>query len=232
MSLLFVKVAPAIRKNERHRPIAEVVLIAFGVIVIVAVAASGCSHVVPSHDIPAKPEFIRAGVQAGDLVEVTTKDGEYREFKVTDVGTDVIEGPAETIRFAEIQSLVKRSWKEPAHPCGGGIPVGCSIPEVVLILSKRYQQQAEKFHPACVTHDFCYRHGFATYGVAREECDAVIYTDMKKACAGMGGLGALDVKEFGICQLAANQTFEAVRQHGEKHFLTTTSTYCEYRDDP
>jgi hypothetical protein len=203
-----------------------------GVIAVLAVAPYGCSHVVPSHDIRAKPEYIRAGVQKGDSVEITTKDGKYREFVVEDVGTDAIEGPSETIRFSEIQSIVKRSWKEPTHPCGGGIPVGCSIPEVVLLLSEDYKQQAEKFHPACVTHDFCYRHGFATYGATREECDDVIYTDMKKACAGVGGLGVLDVQEFGICQLAANQTFEAIRRHGEKHFQTAMSTYCEYREDP
>jgi hypothetical protein len=225
-------VARTIYKTEFHRPIAQTALIAFGMIVTLAVAAQGCSHVVPSHEIRPKPEFIRVGVQVGDSVEITTIDGKYREFVVEDVGTDTIEGPDETIRFSEIQSVVKRSWKEPAHPCGGGIPVGCSIPEVVLILSEDYEQQAEKFHPACVKHDFCYRHGFATYGATREECDTVIYEDMKKACGGMGGLGVLDVKEFGICQFAANQTFEAVRRHGEKHFRTTTSTYCEYREDP
>jgi coproporphyrinogen III oxidase len=112
------------------------------------------------------------------------------------------------------------------------MPVGCSIPEVVLILSERYKQQADKFHPACVTHDFCYRHGFATYGTTREECDTAIYDDMKKACKGLGGLGVLDVKEFGVCQVAANQTYEAIRRHGEKHYQTTTSTNCEYREDP
>lgn len=207
-------------------------LIAFGVAVALAVAASGCTHAVPSHDIRTKPEFIRAGVQAGDSVEITTKDGKYRELIVKDVGVDAIEGPAESIRFSDIQSIAKRSWKEPAHPCGGGIPVGCSIPEVVLILSEHYRKQAEKFHSACVTHDFCYRHGYVTYGATREECDAVIYTDMKTACGGSGGLGVLDVKKFGICQVAASQTFEAIRRYGEKHFLTTTSTYCEYREDP
>lgn len=93
------------------------------------------------------------------------------------------------------------------HPCGGGLPVGCSIPEVILLLSGEYEQQAEKFHPACVTHDFCYRHGFATYGATREECDAIIYDDMKKTCEGAGGLDVFD-------------------------FRTTTSTYCEYRVDP
>jgi len=174
----------------------------------------------------------QAGIQAGDLVEITTKNGKYREFVVEDVGTNYIEGPSETIRFNEIQSIVKRSWEEPAHPCGGSTPLGCSIPEVVLLLSDPYKQQAQKFHSSCVTHDFCYRHGFATYGATHAECDLVFYDDMKKACGGTGGLGVLDFEEFGKCQLAANSTYEAVRRYGEKYFRTTTSIYCEYREDP
>lgn len=208
------------------------VLITLGATAVLALGATGCSHAVPSHEIRADPEFIRVGVQVGDSVEITTKDGKYREFVVEDVGADAIAGSEETIRFSEIQSIVKRSWKAPAHPCGGGLPVGCSIPEVVLLLSEQYKQQADKFHPACVTHDFCYRHGFATYGTTREECDTVIYEDMKAACKGFGGLGVLDVKEFSVCQVAANQTYEAIRRHGEQHYQTATSTYCEYREDP
>jgi hypothetical protein len=210
----------------KRRPIALCVVAAW------ALGAYGCSHVTPSHEIRAKPEYIEAGVQTGDQVEITTKDGKYREFVVEDVSNNTIKGPSETIPFSDIQKIVKRSWTAPTHPCGGALPLGCSIPEVVLILSKEYAQQAEKFHPACVTHDFCSRHGVATYGATREECDTAMYDDMKKACKGMGGLGVLDVKEFGICQLAASQTYEAIRSHGEKHFQTTASTYCEYRDDP
>ncbi len=223
--------ARPINKIESYWAIAKV-SIAYGVIAALLISAHGCSHVVPSHSIPAKPEFIRVGVQTGDLVEITTKDGEYRKFVVQDIGIDTIEGPSETIRFSEIERIVKRSWKEPAHPCGGGLPVGCSIPEVVLLLSGDYEKQAEKFHPACVTHDFCYRHGVATYGVTRDECDTVFYNDMKKACKGLGGLSVLDIQGFATCQLAANQTYEAVRRRGEEHFQSTTSTYCEYREDP
>jgi len=195
----------------------------------VVAALCGCAQVVPSHEIRAKPEHIRSGVQVGDSIEVTTKDGEYREFEVTNVTANTIEGPTETIPFSEITHLVKRSWKKPEHPCGGGKPVGCSIPEVVLVLSDDYQQQADKFHPACVTHDFCYRHGSATYGAKREECDQLFYVNMKSACGGTAGLGRFDFKEYGLCQLAARQTFEAVRRYGEPHYLATTGSYCEYR---
>ena len=201
-------------------------IIAIGLVVA---TLCGCAQVVPSHEIRAKPEHIRAGVQVGDSIEVTTRDGQYREFEVTNVSVNTIEGPTETIPFSEITHLVKRSWKTPEHPCGGGKPVGCSIPEVVLVLSDVYKEQAEKFHPACVTHDFCYRHGFTTYGAKRDECDQAFYTNMKSACGGMAGLDRFDFKGYGICQLAARQTFEAVRRYGEPHYLATTGSYCEYR---
>ena len=60
----------------------------------------------------------------------------------------------------------------------------------------------------------------------------VFYDDMKKACGAKGVFGVLDIEDLGKCQLAASATYEAVRRYGEKYFRTTTSTYCEYREDP
>ena len=78
-------------------------------------------------------------------------------------------------------------------------------------------------------HDLCYRHGEATYGMTRKECDVEFYDNMKTACSGFKGLGVLDPEEFAKCQFAAKQTYEAVRTHGEKHFQSASSTYCAYR---
>jgi hypothetical protein len=196
------------------------------------VLLTGCAQVTPAHDIPVKPEYIKAGIQVGDTIEVTTLDGEVHRFEVVDVQPHEIAGPDGAIAVTNIRSIKKRSWTVPIHPCGNNEPVGCSIPDVVLVISSDYAEQAEKYHPACVTHDFCYRHGFATYGLVREQCDAEFLQDMKQACAGYGGLGRLDVEQYGICQLAASQTYEAVRRKGEPSFRTTGSTYCEYRPDP
>ena len=99
-------------------------------------------------------------------------------------------------------------------PCGSSEPLGCSVPTAVLVVSKDYEAQADKFHSACVTHDLCYRHGEATYGMT---------------CSGFKGLGVLDPEEFAKCQFAAKQTYEAVRTHGENHYHSATSTYCAYR---
>jgi hypothetical protein len=113
--------------------------------------------------------------------------------------------------------------------CGGSQPLGCSIPTAVLVVSEDYEEQADKFHGACVMHDLCYRHGEATYGMTRKECDVEFLDNMKAACSGFKGLGVLDPEEFAKCQFAAKQTYEAVRTHGEKHFQSATSTYCAYR---
>jgi hypothetical protein len=114
-------------------------------------------------------------------------------------------------------------------PCGGSQPLGCSIPTAILVVSEDYEAQADKFHDACVMHDLCYRHGEATYGTTREECDVEFYANMKVACSGFKGLGVLDPEDYAKCQFAAKQTYEAVRTHGEKHFQSATSTYCAYR---
>jgi hypothetical protein len=117
-------------------------------------------------------------------------------------------------------------------PCGDDEPLGCSIPPAIRTISKDYDEQADKFHHACVLHDLCYRHGAATYDLSREACDTEFYENMKSACKGSAGLGVLDPEEFAKCRFAALQTYEAVREHGEKHFRSAASSYCDYRAEP
>ena len=164
-------------------------------------------------------------------MEITTADGKERKFKVTKISGFGIEGGEEFIPLGEVTKIVKRSWSFPGHPCGDGEPVGCSIPEVVMLIEE-YGKQAEKFHPACVNHDFCYRHGYTTYGTPRAECDAVFLEEMKKACKGIANLGMIDIKDHSICLVSASQTYEAVRKYGEKHYRKDDSTYCDYAWEP
>lgn len=189
---------------------------------------AGCAQVTPKHEIPVRPDYIEAGIQAGDMIDVTTVDGEEKSFEVVDVRANAIVGPDGAIPISDIESIVKRSWTTPGHPCGNNEPVGCSIPDVVLLIDE-YSEQASKFHPACVVHDFCYRHGHATYGDTRERCDDEFLANMKQACGGTNPLNLLDAKAYSICNIAARQTYEAVRLKGEPHFRTTRSTVCEFR---
>ena len=195
---------------------------------VVLVVLAGCSYA-PKHEVRPKPEYIQAGVEAGDKVEIETVDGRKIEMRVIAVEGDALVGESERIAFADIETLVKRSWTEPAHPCGGSDPVGCSIPEVLTALSTDFEKQAGKFHPSCVQHDFCYRHGYTTYGLTREQCDRAFYDDMRKRCGEGGLLAVLDLKDASACRIAAKQLYEGVRRYGEKAYLKGASTYCEYR---
>ena len=200
-------------------------------ITVALILVAACARTAPSHDIPVRKEYIEAGVEPGDTVDITLADGGQKSFEVVGVGDGVIVAPDGDIPISDIRSIVKRSWTPPRHPCGANEPVGCSIPEVVLLLSDEYSQQAAKFHPACVKHDFCYRHGHATYGDTRELCDEEFLEDMREACGGASVLKILSAKEYTLCNVAARQTYEAVRAKGGPHFRTATSTSCEFRLD-
>lgn len=195
---------------------------------VLAMLVGSCS-VVPAHDIKPTPPFVMAGVQPGDRVEITTKDGQQYELIVTEVSAVSIKSENQAVVIADIDTLTKRSWSIPGHPCGAGEPVGCSVPEVLLILSDDLNEQIDKFRQPCATHDFCYRHGHATYGVERLECDTNFYDDMRETCGEDGVFDLLDYEDRALCELAANRIYEAVRKHGEPAFRTTASTYCEYR---
>jgi hypothetical protein len=117
-------------------------------------------------------------------------------------------------------------------PCGDQEPLGCSIPIAIRSISSDYDAQADKFHEACVLHDLCYRYGAATYDLSRDKCDTEFHENMKLACEGPARLGLLNPEDFAKCRLAALQTYEAVRQHGEKHYRSTASSYCDYRAIP
>lgn len=189
-------------------------------------ALQGCG-LVPAHEIPIRDEYIQAGVQPGDKIEVTTDDGTRHRLLVTSVGSKSIESADESIAFEDIDKLVKRSWSEPDHPCGGCEPVGCSFPSLMMLVSD-VEEFATQIEPACIVHDFCYRHGYATYGTSQDECDRAFYANMAAACVGPLGIGVLDPEQFAACELAAAIVYDTVRQFGKDRFRRDESTFCEY----
>ncbi len=189
---------------------------------------TGCASTIPAHPIPVRQDYVEAGVQPGDTIEVTLKNGEQQSFEVVDVRFNVIEGPDGVVEFADIESIVKRSRELPGHPCGGKEPLGCSIPDVVHILDDKFAAKTGKFHPACVEHDFCYRHGYTTYGETRKSCDEKFRNAMNDACGSFAGLNLFDLENHSHCKLAAEQMYNAVRLKGEPHFRVANSSFCEY----
>lgn len=196
----------------------------------VAVLLAAC---VPAHPVRPYPDHIRAGIEPGDRVEIVTHDGQEHAFIVERVTATGLAGDGRDVAYGEIAEIRRRSWQEPAPLCGDSLPLGCSVPKAVIVTSDFHEEYARRFRRACVQHDFCYRHGHLTYGTSREDCDRRFQADMQAECQpDISMTGVLKIESVTDCRLAADQMYLAVRQFGEQHFRTATSTYCEYDGPP
>lgn len=70
---------------------------------------------------------------------------------------------------------------------GKGEGLGCSIPKVLAAVffdtdARRESPVPLQLRQACVFHDFCYRHGHATYGYTKENCDVMFQEHAYRLC--------------------------------------------------
>ena len=205
---------------------------------------SACAELQP---VRTTPDFVTTAVKPGDLIELVTIADERLKFEVTHVDDVSIGSPEHLIALEEIKELYLISKERPKVPCGGAEELGCSVPgkakALDAIMNKVIGSSAdgligvladmgvgtnwhstyeEKFYYACLQHDFCYRHGFKTYGHEKESCDSEFYNDMVELCG-------IDVG----CRAAAKEFGWAVTNHAEEGaYQTETSTYCEYDGPP
>lgn len=176
------------------------------------------------------PDFVTLAIKPGDMVELQTLGGEHVEFKVSHVDAKSISSPERRFLLNDIAELYVRSRNRPDYPCGGERALGCSVPggiqatEIFVGLMTKgvgswHSAYADTFYDACVQHDFCYRHGYRTYGHNKEHCDEEFYNNMLESC------NAIDV----ACKAAAKEFSWAVREHAEEGaFQEETSTECLY----
>lgn len=194
----------------------------------------------PQHTVKPLPNFVRVGLAPGDRVTVMTRSGETHEFVIAEIRGDRLVGEGVQLTLSDIVSIKKHAWERPKSPCGGDAPLGCSVPWIISLASEVHGHYKEKFYDACAQHDYCYRHGFASYGFDRESCDEAFLVDMQNLCPkpATGGVGKffemLDDSEDSrqACETVANDYYQAVRRYGEERFLTAQSTYCEYDGPP
>ena len=197
-----------------------------------------CVACAPTHNVKPLPDFVDKAIQPGDKVIVTKKTGETVEFVVTEVTKEMLVGEKQRVALVDIEALGKRSWKRPASPCGGSKSLGCSVPILVSLTSDVYEHYRDYFFDACAQHDYCYRHGFRTYGLDREACDTEFLDNMLKACpapsrSGIGEIfDAMSVESHDTCVATATQFHVFVRRYGEDEFQSGTSTTCHYNGPP
>lgn len=208
--------------------------------VLAAVSIACVVACTPTHNVKPLPNFVSAGLERGDRVTITTHDDETHEFVITEIRGDVLVGDNAEFALQDIASIRKHAWKRPESPCGGEEPLGCSLPFLVSLASELHSYYREKFYDACAQHDYCYRHGFVSYGMDRKSCDDEFLVDMQYSCPDEAGSGlgkfleAVDtsVESRRSCLSVADDFYVAVRRYGEEKFATSNSTYCEYDGPP
>lgn len=124
----------------------------------------------------------------------------------------------------------------PPGKCGAGEPLNCSIPWLAKVIEPHHwiTGGAGKipglFNSACKRHDYCYRHGFLTYGKSKAKCDKDFMDDMSDACTSINP--AAHVLTAGLstsaCLATAGEMFGAVSLLGDKDFRKKNGSICEY----
>ena len=209
-------------------------------LLVVVLSFIGTACVAPQHTVKPLPNFVDVALEPGDVVTVTTNSGEEIEFEIEEIRGGELIGEQQSFRLRELASIKKHAWSRPASPCGGEKPLGCSLPILVSMTSELHSHYEDAFYDACAQHDYCYRHGSATYSLDREQCDDEFLVDMQTLCpdpaAGRFGkvFEMLDgsVESRNSCLSVADDFYAAVKRYGEKRFATTNSTYCEYNGPP
>jgi hypothetical protein len=115
---------------------------------------------------------------------------------------------------------------------GRGHGLDCSLPPGAGYAFRPHPGAAPvalRFRQACAFHDFCYRHGLATYGYQQNDCDEMLQEHSFRICRYVFG----DEKTIDECRLEAKKITLAVRLFGSDAFQGWgNSTYYEFDPFP
>ena len=179
-------------------------------------------------------DFVSAEIVPGDKLRIETGDGTRVKLVVVQIRDDRIIGENQTIMLKDIVELEKHSKTPPANPCSPQLPLGCSVPQWATVLSESQARYEEFFYPSCEQHDYCYRHGAATYGMDQDSCDLRFLDDMQAQCVPdrlTQFLLEMDIN-YAECSVIAMEFYQVVKKYGVNRFSFTSSSYCEYDGPP
>lgn len=96
---------------------------------------------------------------------------------------------------------------------GQGEGLSCSLPPGAQVLaftnSKDHAPIALQMRQACAFHDYCYRHGNATYGYSQADCDYILQQQVFRLCKFINELNTV-----GDCETNARKVTIGVRLGG------------------
>lgn len=144
-----------------------------------------------------------------------------------------------------VQKGNKRDWKMtkpleinvalPRGKCGAGEVLECSNPWSINYSIVPFAKQI--FEGACIRHDYCYRHGFLTYGKSRKDCDDEFLAKMRQTCGSYDALKVIvEIATVGArraaCEYEAWAMYQGVRNYGGRSFRKQNGSTCFYDGRP
>ncbi len=129
---------------------------------------------------------------------------------------------------------------------GGGEGLNCSLPQFAERLFTAPDDPDDhvnhRFRQACVYHDFCYRHGLATYGYTQSDCDRLLQEHSYRIClvakvsvAVQAGRQDANTTHSAAdrCQLEAKRFLFGVAFFGSPNFMGwNESSFFEFDPSP
>lgn len=117
---------------------------------------------------------------------------------------------------------------------GKGEGLNCSIPIESLFFRKKNDEAplSLQFRQACAFHDYCYRHGAATYGYEQVDCDFMLQQHAYRLCPQIFKYNKF-ADPFAECKSRARRILLGVRLGGSGSFQEGGfSTYFEFDPVP
>ncbi|WP_250511786.1 hypothetical protein [Caballeronia sp. GACF4] len=127
---------------------------------------------------------------------------------------------------------------------GEGRGIDCSIPAIGDLAFSQAAGVSDirlRFRQACVNHDFCYRHGLATYGYTQNDCDLALQESAFRLCRQIQASGGEDAASeknsatdpYRFCETEAKKVLLGVALGGSGSYKGAgRSTYFEYDPMP
>jgi len=122
---------------------------------------------------------------------------------------------------------------------GQGTGLNCSIPKLMEKIAFRPAEDGSaislRFRQACVMHDLCYRHGYATYGYTQADCDSQLQQSAYRLCRQINRQGNSQdpLSAYAACEHEAKEVLLGVTLGGAGSFHSRrSSTWFEYDPQP
>lgn len=122
---------------------------------------------------------------------------------------------------------------------GQGTGLNCSIPKLMEKIAFSPAEDGSaislRFRQACVMHDLCYRHGYATYGYTQADCDSQLQQSAYRLCRQINRQGNSQdpLSAYAACEHEAKEVLLGVTLGGAGSFHSRrSSTWFEYDPQP